>query len=171
MAIVLGVVAAVNFGGGVFAVDLSNISYIKFLKGKCGFMSMLFGLILSLFVFFVVCLICHWKFWLMPLGVVFYLYLVYSQAVVFMSIILIYGFLNCVILSILLLVYSILVWGVFLLVLCELSCFTNSSDYIKCCCSLKESKTMWFLLGLITLTFVFTLVLTILKNYVILLIF
>ena len=91
LAIILGVVAAVNFGGGVFAVDLSNIAYIKFLKKDCGFMSMLFGLILSLMVFFLVIVFCHSKTFLTLLGILFYLYLVYSQAVVFMSIILIYG--------------------------------------------------------------------------------
>lgn len=171
VAIALGVIAAVNFGGGVFSIDLSNIAYIKFLKGSCSFISMMFGLLLSLFVFFATCLICHWKKFLIPLGVVFYLYLVYSQAVVFMSIILIYGIFNCVILAVLLLVYSLLIWALFLLILCELASFTNSHNYFRCCCSFQESKVLWFLIGLIILTLIFSLILMILKNYVILLIF
>ena len=171
LAIILGVVAAVNFGGGVFAVDLSNIAYIKFLKKDCGFMSMLFGLILSLMVFFLVIVFCHSKTFLTLLGILFYLYLVYSQAVVFMSIILIYGILNCIILVVLLLVYSLLVWGLFLLILCEISCFTNSHEYFKCCFSTKESKVLIYLICLLALTFVFSLILIILRNYVVLLIF
>ena len=171
VAIVLGVIAAINFGGGVFSIDLSNIAYIRFLKGDCGFMSMVFGMILSLLVFFAVCLICHSKSWLLPLGFLFYLYLVYSQAVIFMSIILIYGILNCIILVVLLLVYSLLVWAIFLLFLCETSCCTNQHGYFKTCFSFKESKVLLFLLILVVLTFVFALILSILKNYVILLIF
>ena len=169
-AIVLGVIAAVNFGGGVFAVDLSNIAYIRFLKGG-GYMSMLFGLILSLIVFFVIITICFWKPILSPLGVLFYLYLVYSQAVIFMSIILIYGILNCIILVVLLFIYTLIVWFLFLLILCELSCFTNQHDYFKNCFSVKESRVLLFLLCLMFLTFIFTLILVILKKYVILLIF
>lgn len=171
VAIVLGVIAAINFGGGVFSIDLSNIAYIRFLKGDCGFMSMLFGLILSLVVFFIVCVFCHSKSWLLPLGFIFYLYLVYSQAVIFMSIILIYGILNCIILVVLLLVYSLLVWALFLTLLCEISCFTNQHSYFKSCFSFKESRALLFLLGLIVLTFIFALILSILKSYVILLIF
>lgn len=171
IAIILGVIAAVNFGGGAFAVDLSNIAYIRFLKKDCGFVSMMFGLILSLLVFFVVIVVCHFKPLLTPLGILFYLYLVYSQAVVFMSIILIYGILNCIILVVLLFVYSLLVWLLFLLILCEISCFTNLDGYFKTCFSFKESKVLIYLTCLLALTFVFALILIILRNYVVLLIF
>jgi len=170
-ALILGVIASVNFGGGVFSIDLSNIAYIKFLKGDCGMMSMVFGLILSLIVFFLVCLVCYSKTWLISLGIMFYLYLVNSQAVVFMSIILIYGFFNCVILSLILLVYTLIVWFVFLMLQCELACLTNSYDYFKCCCSFNKSRVMWLLCVLIALSFVFSLILMVLKNYVVLLIF
>ncbi len=170
LAVVLGVIAAVNFGGGVFAVDLSNIAYIKFLKGG-GFVTMIFGLILSLTVFFLVILICNCKPFLMPLGVLFYLYLVYSQAVILMSIILIYGILNCIILVILLLVYTLIIWAMFLCVLCELSCFCGQTGYFRNCFSFKNSKVMLYVCGLYLLTFIFAMILLILKSYVILLIF
>ena len=170
LAIVLGVIAAVNFDD-TLTIDLAHIAYIKFLAGNCGFASMIFGLLLSLVVFFLVIIICHFKTFLMPLGIVFYLYLVYSQAVIFMSIIIIYGIFNCIILAVLLLVYSLLVWAIFLLIMCETLCLTNSSGYFKSCCSPKESKTIIYLICLIVLTLIFSLVLTILKNYVILLIF
>ena len=170
IAIVLGIVASINFGGGVFAVDLSNIAYIRFLQGG-GFMSMVFGLMLSLLVFFIAIILCHIKSYLVPLGVLFYLYLVYSQTVIFMSIILIYGILNCIILAVLLLVYTIIIWAIFLLVTCEVASLTNNSGYFRCCCSTKESKVVWYLLLLIALTFVFCLIMMILKNYVVLLIY
>ena len=47
--IVLGVVASINFSGGVLVVDLSNIAYIQFLKDECSFGSLMFKLLLSLF--------------------------------------------------------------------------------------------------------------------------
>ena len=171
VAIVLGVIAAVNFGGGVFSVDLSNISYIKFLKGDSGLMSLIFGMVLSLGVFFAVILICNWKPFLLPLGIIFYLYLVYSQAVILMSIILIYGILNCIILIVLLLVYSLLVWLIFLLIMSELINVTNDSQYFRTCFSFNNSKALLHLILLISLTAIFSLILLILKNYVILLIF
>ncbi len=171
ISIVLGVIAAVNFGGGVFSIDISKIAYIKYLKDDCGFMSMVFGLILSLLIFFMVCLIFHRKSWFVPLGLMFYLYLVYSQAVIFMSIILIYGFFNCVILVLLLLIYTLLIWFVFMLILCELICLTNRTDYFRCCFSLKESNLLWHVVGIVLLTFIFSLILIVLKNYVILLIY
>jgi len=171
VAIVLGVIAAVNFGDDVFTIDLSSISYIRFLKGETGFMSMMFGMLLSLIVFFSIILICHWKKFLLPLGLVFYLYLVYSQAVIFMSIILIYGILNCIILAVLLLVYSLIIWAIFLLIFCLLLNFINIYNYFKTCFTFKESKILIYLLFLIILTLIFSIILTILKNYVILLIF
>lgn len=170
VAIVLGVIAAINFGS-VLTIDLSHISYIKFLSGNCSFASMLFGLLLSLIVFFCVILLCHWKKFLLPFAVVFYLYLVYSQAVVFMSIVLIYGIFNCIILAVLLLAYSIMVWTIFLLLMCEFLWLNKSYSYFKTCFSLKESKVLIYLFFLCILVILFSLILTILKNYVILLIF
>lgn len=171
VAVVLGVIAAVNFGGGVFTIDLSNIAYIKFLQGNCGFVSMIFGLVLSVLVFLVIILICHWKSYLMPLGIMFYLYLVYSQAVIFMSIILIYGILNCIILAVLLLVYSLLIWCMFLFIICEACCYTNTNEYFKCCFSWQGSKVLWCFAFMLGLTILFSVVLTVLKSYVIILIF
>ena len=170
LAIILGVVAAINFGGGVFSVDLSNIAYIRFLQGG-GFVSMVFGLMLSLLMFFIAIILCNIKSYLIPLGVLFYLYLVYSQTVIFMSIILIYGILNCIILAVLLLVYTTLIWATFLLVVCEVASLTNNSGYLKSCCSVRESKVIWYLLIMLTLTFIFCLIMMILKNYVVLLIY
>lgn len=171
VAIVLGVIAAVNFGGDVFTIDLSQIAYIRFLSGDCGFMSMVFGLLLSLMVFFIVILFCNYKTFLLPFGILFYLYLVYSQAVIFVSIILIYGILNCIILAILLFAYSVLVWMLFLLFICEISNLTQASNYFRRCFSLRESKVGMYLICLIVLAFIFSFVLIILKNYVVLLIF
>ena len=171
ISIVLGVVAAINFGGGIFTIDLSNISYIKFLQGNAGFMSFIFSMILSLVIFFSAILICNWKTFLLPLGIVFYLYLVYSQAVIIVSLVLIYGILNCIIFALLLVLYCFLVWFVFLILMLEVDCLRMESCYFKTCFSFQRSRVLLFLILLALLTFVFGMVLLILKNFVVLLIF
>lgn len=171
LAIILGVIAAINFGDGIFTINLDHIAYIRFLKDECGFMSMFLGLFLSLFVFFMIVFFCHWKSFLVPIGVLFYFYLVYSQAVIFVSIILIYGILNCVILAVLMLIYCLLIWVVFMVILAQLLCHTNSIQYFKNCSSAKESNILISLIILTLITFIFSLILLILKNYIILLIF
>lgn len=171
IAVVLGVIAAINFGGGVYAVDLEHISYVKFLKGDCGFMSLIFNLILSLSVFFIVIYLCNFKSWLVPLAILFYLYLVYSQTVIFLSVILIYGILNCIIFVILLLIFDLCVWLIFMLVLLHLSFHINSCGYFKNCLSFKESKVLLLIFMYVLTVAIFALILMILKNYVVLLIY
>ena len=169
--VVLGVIAGIKLKGETFTIDLSHIAYIKFLGGHCGFVSMIFGLLLSLLVFYGVILLCNCKKIFVPLGVLFYMYLVYSQAVIFMSIISIYGILNCIILAIILLIFTILVWILFMFAMCEFVCHTSKFFYFKNCFSLRESRALVFLIMLIVLIVVFSLLLLVLKNYVLLLIF
>ncbi len=167
--VVLGVVGSVNLNSGL-TIDLSNISYIKFLKGG-GFGSMMFSLFLAISIFVFALILCHWKTFLIPLGLIFYLYLVYSQTFVFVSIILIYGIFNSIILLVLLLLFLLVLWTIFLLLCCELSCHSKSSSYFRDCFSFKRSKVLFFLLSLLILTLIFTIILTILKKFVILLVF
>ncbi len=171
VAIVLGVVASINFDGDVFSVDLSKIAYIKFLKGECGLVSLIFNMSMSLMVFFIIVLICNKKSFLIPVAIAFYLYLVYSQVVILVSLILIYGFLNCFIFAILLLIYDIFIWSIFILITLELSNLTNRFDYFKKSCSFRESKTLFFILFAILGVITFSFILMVLKNYVVLLIY
>ena len=170
-AIVLGVISAINFGDGFFTINLDHIAYIRFLKDECGFMSMFFGLFLSLSIFFFVILICHYKSFLIPIGVLFYLYLVYSQVVIFMSIILIYGILNCVILAVLMLLYCLAIWAIFILLKTQALCFLNTAQYLRSCFNFKNSAVLFCGISLIILKFIFSLILLILKKYVNILIF
>lgn len=167
-AIILGIVAVVNFGD--VTIDLTHIAYIKFLRGG-GVGGMFFGMFLSVSIFFLGIVVCHLKKFLIPLGLVFYFYLVYSQTVVFVSIITIYGFFNCVILAMYLMVYFLLLWAVFIFFMCEIIGLSGCNNYFKTCFSFRESKVfVWFIFVLI-LTLLFSLILVILKKFVILLIF
>lgn len=169
VAIALGVIAAINFDSNL-TIDLSHIAYIRFLKGG-GFGSLMFGLFLSICVFFFAIIICHWKKFLLPLAIIFYLYLVYSQVVVLVSIVLIYGVFNCAILFVLLLVYFLLLWMIFLFIMCELISILHFPNFFRICFSFRENKTLFWFICLIVLTLIFCIVLTILKKFVILLVF
>ena len=171
LAIVLGVIAAINLSDEALTSSLSNIAYIRFLKDEIGFVSMIFTLVLSLCIFFSIIFLCHWKSFLIPLGFLFYLYLIYSQIVIFLSMILVYGIFNCIIFAVLLLVYILSVWFVFVLIVLELSCFTNSHSYFKDCCSMTRAKVLMYFIIMMVATVIFSLILLILKNYIILLVF
>ena len=108
LAIVLGVIFALNTPSDVYEVNLSEIAYIKFLSGKSGLMSMMFKMWLSLLIFLILIIVCGIKRFLFPLGVVFYLYLVYSQVFVIMNVVFLYGFFSCLILLMLLIIYTMI---------------------------------------------------------------
>lgn len=169
--IVLGVIAAINFSGGVLVVDLSNIAHIQFLKEECSFVSCMFRLMLSLLIFMLIICLCGCKPYLFPIGILFYGYLIYSQTVIFLSLILLYGFFNCVIFSLLLLIYILTLSLVFILYLMEISCHCNSSPYFKNVCSWNNSNLWQCVICVTLITFVFCLLLTILKSFVLLLVY
>lgn len=169
-AIVLAVFGAMSINGGSITLSLGNMVYIKYLNGSSGMMSMLFRLIFSLSLFFFFIFIGHWKFYLYPVGILFYLYLVYSQAVVFISIILVYGFFNCIILAVFLLFYLLFLFFIFILMMLEMSCCTNQ-NYFKSCFSWKRSKLLLCICILIGWSILFAVILSILKSFVILLVY
>lgn len=169
-AIVLAVFGAMSINGGSITLSLGNMVYIKYLNGSSGMMSMLFRLIFSLSLFFFFVFIGHWKFYLYPVGILFYLYLVYSQAVVFISIILVYGFFNCIILAVFLLLYLLFLFFIFILMMLEMSCCTNQ-NYFKSCFSWKRSKLLLCICILIGWSILFAVILSILKSFVILLVY
>lgn len=169
--IVLGVVASINFSGGVLVVDLSNISYIQFLKDECGFASLIFKLFLSLFIFLCVIWGCGKKSFLFPIGILFYGYLVYSQTVIFVSMILIYGFFNCVIFALILFAYIMLIFFLFMLFIMEVSCCCNSTNYFKITINWNNSNILFSLIFILLITILFCIILTILKSFVLLLIY
>ena len=108
ISIILGVISAINFDGGVLPIDLTNIVFIRYLKDDCGVFYLFFGSILNLAVFYFMILLCCAKRWLTPLACIIYMYFVFAQTVVLVSIILIYGFFSTLILLMLLLIYLLL---------------------------------------------------------------
>ena len=171
LSIVLGVFAAINISNGILTLDLENISYIQYLKAEIGFASLIFKLLFSLFLFFVIIYFCNLKTFLLPISILFYMYFIYSQFVVLISLILVYGFFNCIILAILLFLYIILCCFLFLLLCLDLSKHCNCHNYFQLTFNNKSSNVLFYLLSLICLTLIFCIVLTILKSFVILLVY
>ena len=169
-AIIIGVYSAIKFTDGVFAVDLSNIAYIKFLQGECGLFSLIFGLSLSLCIFFGLILLFSFRSFLLPLAVIFYIYLVYSQVVVIVSLILIYGLINCLILLLVLIIYVLFIISLFVLAMLSMLQFTNDNCYFKHCLNTRN-VTFWLLIAIVLSCIIFSFVLAILKSFVILLVY
>ena len=171
VSISLGVFAGINLSGGILSVDLTNIAYIQFLTGETSFVPMMFKLCVSLFAFFFLIHMCNFKPFCLPLAIVFFMYLVYSQTVIFISIIMLYGFLNCLILSILLLVYILIITLIFILHCIELNKFCGCQNYFKESFNLRNSNVVILAILLFALTFIFCSILAILKSFVILLVY
>ena len=169
--IALGIFAGINISGGIFDIDLSNIAYIQFLTGDTSFISMVFKLCVSLFVFFFLIHLCNIKPFLLPLAIVFFMYLVYSQTVVLISIIMLYGFFNCIILCILLLIYIVLTIFIFILHCLEVNKFCNCNNYFRQTFNFNNSNVLILSILLIILTLIFCTILAILKSFVILLVY
>ena len=167
----LGVFAGINISGGILVVDLTNIAYIQFLTGDTSFAPMIFKLLFSLFVFFFLIHICNIKPFLVPLSIIFFMYLVYSQTVVFISIIMLYGFFNCVILCLLLLIYILLLIFIFILLCLELNKFCNCHNYFASTFNFTQSNVLTLSILLIILTLIFCIILALLKSFVILLVY
>lgn len=170
VAIVLGVIAAINFDGAIVSIDLANVVYIKFLQGNCGVVFFIFGSILSVAVYFMIVLLCCSKRFLFPLAILFYLYMIYSQAVIFMSILLIYGIFNALILLLVLLVYIILLALLFMLIITESVEICDSPFYFKSCFN-RTTCILIYSMALLILAVVLCILIWILKSFVILLVY
>ena len=171
LVMILGGFAAVNFSGSIATINLGNISYVEFLKNQCGLVPLIFKMFFSILIFYFAILICGCKPFLIPFSVLFYLYVVYSQTVVFISIIMIYGFLNCIILIMFLFLFVVLLLTLLLLLVLETLNNTGSDRYFQNCFNFRSSNVLHYLIITLILIVCFCLILSILKSFVILLVY
>lgn len=167
---VVSIILAMFAGFSSLDLDLWSLVYIRFLNGEVGLVSLIFGLAISILIFYAVILICNFKKVLLPIAVVFYLYLVYSQAVIWIGIFVEFGFFNVLLMAMLLFMFFILEWILFMLLMVNLFCL-DEHDYFKSCFNVNVSNASIILMILLALTFVFALILSILKTYIILLVY
>lgn len=169
--LVLGVISGRHLDGGVITIDLSNVPYIKFISKKGGFVSLIFNLLITFSILYLVIVTCFIKPFLVPISLIFYFYFVYSQAVIFVNVLLIYGFFNALILLILLLVYMLVMIFIFILILLELFTLCGSSHYFKTCFNARNSNLLYLTICLCAIILLFAFMLMFLRSYVILLIY
>lgn len=169
--IVLAVFSAINFDGGVLPIDLSNVPYIKYLKDDCGFFYLIFGNLLTLAIFITLIVLFSCKRYLLPFSLIFYLYFVYSQIVIFVSLILIYGFFNTIILMILLTIFLLLEFLLLLLILINIVEHCGNSNFFSACFNRNQSPIWWLIISLLILTLTFSILLALLRSFVILLVY
>lgn len=169
--IVLGVFSAISIGNGIFDIDLSNVAYIRFLRGKIGFAAFVFNCFMTVTLIWLVMILCFAKPYTAVLSIIFYLYFVYSQTVIFVSIIMIYGFFNVLIMILLLLILLLVEFALLLIVAIELSCLCNTQNYFGCCFNINKSRLLIYSLVLLAIIFVFCLVTLLFKSFVVLLVY
>lgn len=171
ISIILGVISAINFDGGVLPIDLTNIVFIRYLKDDCGVFYLFFGSILNLAVFYFMILLCCAKRWLTPLACIIYMYFIFAQTVVLVSIILIYGFFSTLILLMLLLIYLLLEILLLMLLIIAICPLSDCSCYFQQCFSNSNNVVPFITMALIVLAILFCIMLIILRSFVLLLIF
>ena len=170
VAIVLGVIGAINFDGAVVSIDLANVVYIKFLKGDSGVVFFIFGSILSIAVYYLIVLMCCSKKFLYPLAILFYLYMIYSQAVIFTSILIIYGIFNTLVLLLVLLIYIFILALLFMLIIVDCVDICDSPFYLKSCFD-RTTNVFFYSIAVLLLSVSMCLIVWILKSFVILLVY
>lgn len=168
--IALGIFSAIQFDDSVLIIDLENVTYIRYLKGDSGFGGFLFGTLISVLIFYIIILSCCSKKYLLPFAVVFYLYLVYSQFVIFTCVILIYGFFNTFIFLLLLLIYFLTLYFLFILLFLTLTNLCGQINFFRLCFN-RNSNVLILTILFIILVILFSIILMFLKSYIILLIY
>lgn len=171
LVVVLAIFSAVNFDNGVLPISLSNIAYMRYLRGESGVAYFIFSTILSIAIFYIIMVVCCFKRCFVLFAFVFYFYFIFSQIVIFVSVIMLYGFFSTLILLILLLFYLFVVFTLLLLILLQLLNFSNTSFYFKNCFGRKDSYIMVLTIVLLVFLIVFCIVMMLLKSFIILLIF
>ena len=168
---ILGIYAGITFESAALSLDMGNVSFIKFLCGNSGFVGFIFSSFISILVIYAIIILACCKKFTYPIALLFYFYFVYSQMVIFICLITIYGFFNVLILAICVLVFFIFEFLLLALILLDLWCISNSFEYFKCCYNPNYSNVVWLSLILALVVLIFCLTITILKSFVILLIF
>ncbi len=171
LTIILAIFAAININNGIFDIDLSNVPYIKFLRGSGGLPVFIFNCFVTIGIIYAVIILTFAKPYTAVIGVIFYLYFVYSQIVIFVSVIMIYGFLNVLLILILILLLLVIEFFVLMLICLELASICNCSGYFKTCFDNSNCKLLLYSLILLAAIFVFCLVTMLLRSFVILLVY
>ena len=170
-AIVLAIFASLSISSGSQNLDLGNIAYIKFLRGHASLVSLIFSLAFSFALFYFLILLFSCRRVLFPFAVLFFMYFAYCQVLVLIHIIMAFGFFNCILLALMLLLCDLILIFLFVIAMLEMSYHTQNGNYFKTCFSMKLSKVLFYFIAILGFVCLFSIALSILKSFVILLVF
>lgn len=170
-AIVLAVFASLSISSGSQNLDLGNIAYIRFLRGQSSLVSLMFSLAFNLVLFYFLILMFSSRRFLFPFAVLFFMYFAYCQVLVLIHIIMVFGFFNCILLAIILLLYDLILILLFMIAMLEMANHTQNGNYFKTCFSTNFSKVLFYFYMILIFACIFAIILSILKSFVILLVF
>ena len=166
VSLILGIVGGIQINKSMFPQDFSNVSYVKFLKGSSGFAGFFFTSLFTVLLFTAIIYVCGCKIFLIPIGVLFFMYFVYTQTVTIISISIEFGFFNTIILVVFLIIISLIYFAILLLITIQ-CCDCMGTMYFRT--ALKNIFPLIIILSLIVLINV--LFLMTLKNFVIILVY
>lgn len=169
--LMLGVISGRHLDNGIITIDLSQQPFIKFISHSGGFVSLIFNSLISLAILYFIICVGFIKPFSSLVSIIFYVYFVYSQGVIFINVLLVYGFFNALILLILLLMYIFCLLSLFILLILELLSICNTSPYFKICFNPKQSNIFWLGLIIACVVLVFSFVLLFMRSYIFLLIY
>lgn len=163
---ILGIIGGVQINNSMFPQDFSNVSYVKFLKGSSGFAGFFFTSVFTVMIFTFIIFITSCKKYLLPIGILFFMYFVYTQTVTIISISIEFGFFNTIILVVFLIIIS-LMYFILLLLITVQCCDCVGPMYFR----LAFKSIIPLLITLTVLILVNVLFLMTLKNFVIILVY
>ena len=167
MCIFCAVLAGIKFNNSSLLISFSNVTIVKFLRGSSGFGGMLFSNILTISIFSAIIILSCCKKYTISIGVFFYGYYIYAQALTLIAFMLEYGIINTMVIALCLMLGMIVT--IFLMLELFLICMElqNSHFYLKSCLNSCLPILICLLLVLISQSLIFF----VLRNYVIVLVY
>ena len=167
IALIFSVIYAFKFNSGLQYISFYNIPIMNYLKGNINIFSFWFFTLLTL-ILMVICLsLCFIKKPFYILGLVIFSYFAYTQYLIYLSIILTYGFLN----TFIIIIPQIIMLSIQLLfIVLYIISFRNSCRYQMNFKNITNSS-LNYLLIILCLQILNTILVGLLKNFVIVLVF
>ncbi len=167
IALIFSVIYAFKFNSGLQYISFYNIPIMNYLKGNINIFSFWFFTLLTL-ILMVICLsLCFIKKPFYILGLIIFSYFAYTQYLIYLSIILTYGFLN----TFIIIIPQIIMLSIQLLfIVLYIISFRNSCRYQMNFKNITNSS-LNFLLIILCLQILNTILVGLLKNFVIVLVF
>ena len=167
IALIFSVIYAFKFNSGLQYISFYNIPIMNYLKGNINIFSFWFFTLLTL-ILMVICLsLCFIKKPFYILGLIIFSYFAYTQYLIYLSIILTYGFLN----TFIIIIPQIIMLSIQLLfIVLYIISFRNSCRYQMNFKNITNSS-LNYLLIILCLQILNTILVGLLKNFVIVLVF